>query len=80
MELKVGMGGTEEMIILELLSNAAHSGAGEEGTPMPPKTMNDGKFYLTVKVVLSLLSIFCHQLYLPAGKIQNNGNIKFVLL
>ncbi len=48
--IKLGESDTEDIVILDHLSNSFLGGTDEDGLPVPPRRMADGKYHIVGEV------------------------------
>ena len=78
--LKQGETDTEDIVILDLLSNSFLGGTDEDGLPVPPRRMADGKYHIVGEVSPVLVSVLKAKLRSLAGRIPPGQNIKYILI
>ena len=78
--LKLGETETDDILILDLLSNSFLGGMDEDGLPVPPRRLPDGKYHGVGEVGPVPVSVQKAKLRSLAGRLPSGQKVKYILL
>ena len=78
--LKLGESDTEDIVILDLLSNSFLGLTDKDGLPVAPRRMADSKYQVVGEVGAVLGSVLKVKLWGLSGRLPTGQKIKYILI